>query len=257
MICFHGVQPNRSDARGFVHKRIVGGVVGGVTGFLKGGPAGVVGGAVGGFIGGGAQIQPPVGIQACPPGFDPGPGGCVARVARVPGFRGRLQRFIPGGATGFEVRTPFQEPGAAPIRIGQFAPRPAPQMLSGPLNGGGPMPVGPAAGVGQAVVGRFGAGIEPFVRQTQIRDCPRGAVLAVDGLCYNRRDLRNSERFWPRGRRPLLTGGEMRAISTAASAARKLQRKQKDLQELGLLAKPAARRRKGAVAGHKATLTHA
>lgn len=100
---------------------------------------------------------------------------------------------------------------------------------------------------GAARVGRFGAGIEPSVVDRRFRKCPTGSVLGkreADGswLCYNRRDLSNKERKWPRGRRPLLTGGEMRAISIAAAAARKLQAKQKQLQELGLLKKPAARR---------------
>jgi len=256
MNSYSWVQPMRGDARGFVHKRFIGGVVGGVTGFLKGGPAGVVGGAVGGFVRGGA----PTGSGGCPPGFNPSGGGCVAAVAKVPGLRGFAQRVVPGGATGFEVQAPRMTKFTRRIareraaRVEQGLPAFINGGVTPPfLNGEGPAGSAPS---GEAVVGRFGAGIEPDVRRTQIRDCPRGMVLAVDDLCYNRRDLRNSERFWPRGRRPLLTGGEMRAISTAASAARKLQRKQKDLMKLGLLPKPTARRRQAAVSGHKATLEH-
>ena len=244
------------DVRGFVHKRVGRAIVGGVKGFIGGGPGGAIAGAAGGFVGGGAPAA-----AVCPPGFDPSAGGgCVPRAAKfqIPRFRPTpvvtqpvqrrldiieprgapivpapglvpfFQRIIPGGATGLEV-------GAVPGGNGAAAAMQAP---------------------GVAVVGRFGAGIEPFVRTSQIRDCPRGAVLAVDGLCYNRRDLRNSERFWPRGRRPLLTGGEVRAISTAASAAGKLERKQKELMKLGLLRKPAARRAAPRVSGHKATLEH-
>jgi len=237
----HGIQPNSSDARGFVHKRVIGGIGGAVGGFLKGGPAGVIGGAVGGFVGGGAPAR-----TGCPPGFNPGPGGgCVPAVAKVPGLRGFAQRVIPGGATGFETTLPVLSPFQQRIAREQAArlARGEPAIVTP----GGTLVIDPGAvpspqiGTGQAVVGRFGAGMEPMVRQTSVRECARGAVLAVDGLCYNRRDLRNSERFWPRGRRPLLTGGEMRAISTAASAARKLQRKQKDLQDLP---------------GHKASLSH-
>ena len=251
MRIFHGIQPNSSDARGLIHRSKFGRAVGGaVGGFIKGGPVGAVGGAVTAFVGGGLAT----GQAGCPPGFNlTAEGGCAPRSARVggrfrrfrqefqqpraidvtpvPGVVGFLQRTIPGGETGLEVL---------------------------PSDGGEVVPMGPAVGTGQAVVGRFGAGIAPFVRSSQIRDCPRGMVLAVDSLCYNRRDLRNSERFWPRGRRPLLTGGEMRAISTAASAAKKLQRKQKDLMKLGLLPKPTARRRApSGVAGHRATLEHA
>ena len=253
----HGIQPNRSDTRGFIHKRVGGAIVGGVKGFVRGGPAGVVGGAVGGFVGGGAPST-----SACPPGFNPTRDGCLPGRA-VPGVRGFLKRAIPGGETGFE------DVGAADptrfelrIREERRARRLAGQR--GIIGGGrGGLPFdeerrqGQVMGNGTAVVGRFGAGIEPDIRMQDIRDCPRGMVLAVDNLCYNRRDLRNSERFWPRGRRPLLTGGEMRAISTAASAAKKLQRKQKDLMKLGLLKRPtAARRPPGGVAGHRATLEH-
>ena len=251
------VEPSRSDVRGFVHKRIGRAVGGAVTGFIKGGPVGAITGGAGAFIGGGA----PVGVTACPPGFNPGPGGCVAAVAKVPGVRGFLERVVPGGATGFQVTAPTLSPFAMRIQR-ERAARAArgetailrPELLPG-------LPILPTDGtgvaVGAATLGRFGAAVEPSVRMQDIRECPRGMVLAVDSLCYSRRDVRNSERFWPRGRRPLLTGGEMRAISTAASAARKLQRKQKDLMALGLLPKPTARRKTAAVAGHKATLTHA
>jgi len=113
----------------------------------------------------------------------------------------------------------------------------------------------PAAGV--PVMGRFGAGTEPAVFMTDTRRCPRRSVLGVDGICYNKGDLRNSDRWWPRGRRPLLTGGDMRAISTASSAAKKLQRKQKQLESLGLLKRPAPRTRRALPAGHRAELRHA
>ena len=253
----HGIQPNRSDARGFVHKRIGGAIVGGVKGFVRGGPTGVIGGAVGGFVGGGAPAA-----TGCPPGFNPTPGGgCVPAVAKVPGLRGFAQRVIPGGATGFETTLPVLSPFQQRIAREQAArvARGQPALITE----GGTRVIDPMAGAspqiggGLATLGRFGAAVEPTVRMQDIRECPRGMVLAVDSLCYSRRDVRNSERFWPRGRRPLLTGGEMRAISTAASAARKLQRKQKDLMELGLLPKPTARRKKTMVTGHKTTLSHA
>jgi len=88
------------------------------------------------------------------------------------------------------------------------------------------------------------------------RICPRGSVLGKDGLCYNKRDIPNSQREWPRGRRPLLTGGEMRCISVAASAAKKLQRKQKQLMAMGLLKRPASRRAARLAPGHHAHVSH-
>lgn len=88
---------------------------------------------------------------------------------------------------------------------------------------------------GEAQVGRFGAGLVPAVRAGVTRHCPRGAVLGSDGLCYNRRDIRNSDRMWPRGTRPLLTGGDMRCIRIASGASRKLRRKEKQLRAMGML----------------------
>ena len=250
------IQP-AGDVRGFVHKRIGRAVVGGVTGFIKGGPGGAVGGAVGGFVGGGAPAA-----AVCPPGFDPtAGGGCQPRSASF-----RIPRFRPTPV----VQQPVQrrldviEPRGAPVvpapGLVAFVQRVIPGgetgLVVGPQPGGnGTVAAMQAPGV--ATLGRFGAAVEPTFRSSTIRDCPRGMVLAVDSLCYSRRDVRNSERFWPRGRRPLLTGGEMRAISTAASAAKKLQRKQKDLMKLGLLPKATARRAPSRVPGHKATLEHA
>ena len=253
----HGIQPYRSDVRGFVHKKIARGVVGGVTGFIRGGPGGAVGGAVSGFVGGGAPAA-----TVCPPGFNPtAAGGCAPRsvTLRAPAFTRGIRALRGGGQ--LDIIEPRGVPLVPQPGITGFIKRIIPGGDTG-FDAPGPAVMPPTAGVpmgapGLATLGRFGAAVEPTFRSSTIRDCPRGMVLAVDSLCYSRRDVRNSERFWPRGRRPLLTGGEMRAISTAASAARKLQRKQKDLQELGLLPKPTARRKKGAVPGHKATLAHA
>ena len=258
---FQALLPASGDRRGFVHKRVGRAVVGGVKGFIGGGVGGAVGGAVGGFTSGGAPAA-----TVCPPGFDPtAGGGCQPRAARikVPGFRGLAQRFVPGGASGFitppvtrqldTIEPALRVPVTPVPGITGFVQRTIPGGATGFETTTPAVMQAP----GLATLGRFGAAVEPTFRSSTIRDCPRGMVLAVDSLCYSRRDVRNSERFWPRGRRPLLTGGEMRAISTAASAAKKLQRKQKDLMKLGLLPKPTARRPRAAVEGHKATLSHA
>lgn len=96
---------------------------------------------------------------------------------------------------------------------------------------------------GAAVVGQFGVGMEPNIVQRAIRVCLRGMQLGSDGLCYNRGVLKNDQREWPRGRRPLLTGGDMAAISKASRAASRLERTTKRLQKIGLVKKPAAHRR--------------
>ena len=221
------------DVRHFIHKKIFGGIKGVVGGFLKGGPLGAISGGLGGFLGGGSKAIPQ--LTGCPPGFFATPQGCAA-------LPGPSLQFAP-------VAPPITFAGA---QEGRF---PQPTMMQERQRASQGLPLDPAAGV--AVMGQFGAGTEPEVFDTMVRRCPRKAVLGADGICYNRGDLRNSDRWWPRGRRPLLTGGDMRAISTASSAAKKLQRKQKQLQSLGLLKKPAARSRPQLLPGHRAELRHA
>jgi len=239
---FLGTRPG--DVRNFIHRSFIGRAVGGVVSSVVGSVP-IVGGIASGLFdrlrGAGASTVPQT--TACPPGFLSVGGQCVPRftTASAQPILQQPRRLGPGAGiaqqfgTGREGTVPQPTPVQAGFRreLGLAAD--------------------PAAGV--AVMGRFGAGFEPEVIMTDTRRCGRGAVLGIDGLCYNRRDLRNSDRFWPRGRRPLLTGGEMRAISTASSAAKKLQRKEKQLQELGLLKRP-ARGRRAAPAGHRVSLSH-
>ncbi len=108
-------------------------------------------------------------------------------------------------------------------------------------NGGG----GVGGPPGEAVMGRYGAALVPGSRIIDRAECIRGMIVGDDGLCYNKSQIKNSERMWPKGRRPLLTGGDMAAISKAARAAGRLERTTKRLQKIGLMKKPsrpAARR---------------
>jgi len=93
------------------------------------------------------------------------------------------------------------------------------------------------------VMGRYGAAYEGNSRFIRRTTCLPGDLVGDDGLCYNRKSLTNKERMWPRGRAPLLTGGQMRAISIAATAGAKLERTTKRLQKIGLMKKPAPRAR--------------
>lgn len=211
-------RPN--DVRGFVHKRIFGAV----KGFVTGGPIG----AASGFVSSGGSTSRQTIVQqapqACPPNFHRSGNTCV------PSFTAFAQDCpagtIPDGRGGCMSADPRARPPSQD-------------------------------GFGGAVMGPMGmAGLTPQIRSTATRICPRGAVLGMDGLCYNRSSLRNSDRMWPRGRRPLLTGGEMRCISVAASAGRKLQRKVKQLQSMGMMKRPAARGRRQLAAGHHAHVAH-
>ena len=98
-------------------------------------------------------------------------------------------------------------------------------------------------GVGDAVMGRYGAALEPGVKIIERSVCLAGMQLGDDGFCYNKGAITNKQRMWPRGRRPLLTGGDMRAIAIASRAGSKLDRTTKRLRSLGMMkALPAPRK---------------
>jgi len=114
-------------------------------------------------------------------------------------------------------------------------------LIPGPGGGG----VGSIRSFGPAVMGFYGAAIEPGTLPISRRTCPRGTVLGKDGLCYNK--ISNSDRMWPKGRAPLLTGGDLNAITRAKRASTKIQNKVRDLQGMGMLpTKTPSRRRKKA-----------
>jgi len=108
---------------------------------------------------------------------------------------------------------------------------------------------------GATVMGRYGPAYEGNSRFVQRTTCLPGDIVGNDGLCYAKKSLTNKERMWPRGRQPLLTGGEMRAISIASRAASKFERTQKRLQKIGMLKKPAARARAPKLPPHQHQIT--
>jgi hypothetical protein len=95
---------------------------------------------------------------------------------------------------------------------------------------------------GEVVRGRYGAAEMPDARPITTKRCRKGLILGDDELCYRKADLRKDERKWVPGRKPLLTGGELNAIRTAARAANKMKSHQRNLQSLGLLPRPKSRR---------------
>lgn len=104
-------------------------------------------------------------------------------------------------------------------------------------------PGSPAGGVGEALMGRFGAALEPSFFTINQRRCLPGMILGKDKLCYNMGAISNKERLWPKGPAPLLTGGEMSAIRKAAGAAKKFQRAGGRMRAIGqTFAGPTARR---------------
>lgn len=200
------------DAQGFVHKKLLG-LVSKVTSFVPGPVAGVVSG--------------------------------VTR--RLAGSRGTVSRTQTARPTAFSVAG--KEAGRrAKVGGAEFVSAPCnfPKVLD--ADGRCRTPTsgrfgGEQFGVGEAVMGRYGAALEPGSRIVDRAVCLRGMQLGNDGLCYNKSQIRNNQRMWPAGRKPLLSGGDMRAIAIAARAGRRMEGATKRLQRLGMMKKPASRAR--------------
>jgi len=79
------------------------------------------------------------------------------------------------------------------------------------------------AGAQQAVMGRYGAALTPIMTQVLTRSCLPGMIVGKDGLCYNKRDLRRDERKWDPGTKPFLTGGQVKALKTAARLQKRIR----------------------------------
>jgi len=229
--------PLPNDSRGFVHKRIGSAF----KGFVSSGFNPLA--AVGGFIAPTAPARRtlPRVATARPTTFS----AVGQEVGRQAKFGPSSTAVALTGSTAgpcpgiFSVRGP----GGTCIDISALPPggRPAVTPRAGVVETGftpGSMEVG------GAVMGRFGAALTPGSRIIDRAICLRGMVLGNDGLCYNSKGFRNSDRMWPRGRKPLLTGGEMRAISVASRAATRLTNAAVRLQDIGLIKKPVAVKRR-------------
>lgn len=279
----HGVHPQLApphDRRNFVHKRLIKAAIGLIPG---GGTALQVAGAVRSFGGGGpaggpraetvdqtimrmfathswADIGRAVGMTAAAaknrynrkyrPSHLPAP----SRTPSIPPVN-------PVRAAVVQAK-PVSKPGAIAMPR-HFRPRPVvslapiagfcpPLMRTSPITGECEFFLGGVPGiddpsrrmeVGEAVMGRYGAGYVPGSKLIDRAVCLKGDVVGDDGVCYPKRSISNKDRQWPQGRRPLLTGGEMRAISVASRAAGKFERTQKRLQKMGMIRKPAPRAR--------------
>jgi len=223
-----------NERRNFVHKRILGAV----GGFIGGGPLG----AIKGFV-----TSPKAAPQAAK--FQGVRGLGRANPNEFFNTQCRNEGIVDWSSCGDERRraaTGRISAPSQPFPIQAFTPQVPTRGIVGAFQRALP---GGATGftdapVGDAVMGRYGAALVPGSRIIDRAVCLRGMILANDGLCYNRSQIKNSEREYPRGRRPLLTGGDMRAISIASRAANRLTRTAVRLQDLGLIKKPVARRLK-------------
>ena len=206
------------DQRGFIHKKLLK-VVSRVSSFVPG-PAGqIVSSITGRLAGGGTGRTPPRTLTARPSQFS---------------------------AAEKELGRNVKFPGMTPI--GTKLARPCDFPMVTDSQGRCRKPTsgefgGEQFGVGEAVMGQYGAALEPGSMIVDRAVCLRGMQLGNDGLCYNKTQIRNNQRMWPAGRKPLLSGGDMRAIQIAARAGKRLEGATKRLQRMGMMKKPGSSRR--------------
>lgn len=175
-----------------------------------------------------------------PPATRPSPVSILSKVGS--GLTSILGGAVGGAAQNFAAGP--CPPGS--VRVPPFI-GPCVNTPGGPVTGGGV-----TLSYGEAVTARYGTALVPASRTLTVRRCPRGAVLANDGYCYNRGSLNKRDRMWIPARKPLLTGGDLNAITKANRAANKIKAQQKRLQAMGMLAKPKTTRRAPHVQHHHA-----
>jgi len=216
----HVVPARPGDERGFIHKKLLR-TVSKISGIVPIPGAGVVS-AITGRLGGSGRTVPRT-LTARPTRFSQEEKE-FGRNLKFGG--GETQRFRGFGEEGCLVPGMRRDPGTGKCKffVGDRA---------GP-NGGAP--------VGDAVLGRYGAGVEPGIQTIDRAVCGKGMQLGDDGICYHKSAISNKQRMWPAGRRPLLTGGDMNAISIAARSGRRLEGATKRLQRMGMMKKPARAR---------------
>ena len=169
-----------------------------------------IGGALGGLLSGG-----PVGAIG---GFLTGGGDPV----------------IPTGTTDFTSRNGARAPDTAPCP-GMWSVRYQGKCIDltalGP--GGRPAITGQDPRASGPFVGADHHPHEPFYDQVTVRRCDKGHVLSWRGFCVSKKDIKNSDRMYPKPPRPLGTRSELKAVRVASSFGKRLKKNEKRLKKLG------------------------
>jgi len=169
---------------------------------------------------------------------------------------GAVGGFITGGPTAAIAGFARGGGGGSPQTAPQFAPGGLcfPPMRRDPTTGNCVAPFlgsvpgrdpseGFLGGGGGAVMGQYGAAMVPDIDVREVRVCLPGMILGKDLNCYNKGEITNKQREWPKGRKPLGTPGEMAALAKAASFGRRMETTVKRMQKIGVLKKPSRGRR--------------
>ena len=216
------------DRRHFIHRKLIGFIPGPIGGIVRG----IVGPGGNGGRGGKTIRQ---GIGGCPPGsWRDHTGGC--RTDRGANSPSNPVRYIDAPAPPRAiVRTRMGADCVIPgQRLDQFGKC---SFFLGERLGPDDAPVG------DVVMGRYGAAYVPGSMVVDRAVCLAGDVVANDGLCYPK-GKKGMVRMWKPAPKPLVTGGERKAVATANRVASKMTRMAVRLQEMGMIKKPIARKPK-------------
>jgi len=231
-----------SDQRGFVHKSFIGRAVGGlVKRFVPAvGIASDIFGGVQSLVRSRARPTLPRSTTARPT-LRGEQGKEMARSLKFGGGREVSLPTVTNGAQ-FPLGFPDVQPRRisripSKLRLGNGVTPCEPPLIRSPAGNciAPTSPRGAELFMGEATMGRYGAAEIPGTMIIDRATCRAGTQLGDDGLCYAKGQITNKQRMWPRGRRPLLTGGDMAAIGTAARAGAKLDRTTKRLRALGMM----------------------
>lgn len=94
-------------------------------------------------------------------------------------------------------------------------------------------------GVGMPMIGQIA--VEPEVKSVDVRDCPTGMVLAIDGLCYPKQMVPKKWRMWKPEPRPVVSRADQKAIQRADRAKKRLVNLTKKAGAHASLTKPRRR----------------
>lgn len=165
-------------------RNLKGAILGALGGFVTGGPAGAITGGIAGAIGITGSTP---GKPACAPGFKMVNGQCVTE-----GISGAVQRILPGGQTGTMVDSygeavlgAWGKPALVPRQVGTIT--------------------------------RNDGSTSPVLR------CPRGAVLGIDNLCYQK-GSKGLQRKWPAGSRPIISANDAKTLKKIGSLQERVKK---------------------------------
>ena len=238
---------------GFIHKKLLGIAGGAVKGFITGGPTGALAGGIKSLT---STPRPTVSrTVTARPSLAGAQGKEFGRQLKL-GNGEPAGGFRVGNGNGLAIHR-GDRGIVAPVGVHEGRGPCLPPLVRNDVGQcvAPTSPLGARTLVGEAIMGRYGAALIPGSQIVDRATCLRGMQLGNDGLCYNKGQITNKQRMWPAGRKPLLTGGDMRAISVASRAGRRMELATKRLQKMGMMKKPT--RRIAAPRGHVARLEHA